>query len=103
MDKFAGTLSPPKKPLNIPKTSQWLSGQGGGVWFHISSTKKRNEFLIKRFTPVGEMDCNRIFEIENNGSIFDITLPYKFTHVSHCAKCRIIQNKIIYTFNYLAH
>ena len=95
-----GTILPPKKPSNLPPSVQWLSGQGAGVWFCIDKTAKKEEFLIRRFTPSGKLDCERIFIIESNHAIFDIEKTYKFTHISHCAKCRIIQKGITFIFNY---
>ena len=99
MHSKIGTIFPPELPATIPETSKWLSGQGVGTWFDIKQTSKADEYLIQRFTPQGEMDCNRIFKIEANESTFDIHKSYQFTHISHCKKCRIIQNEIIFTFN----
>jgi len=96
-----GTIEPPEKPKNIPSNSQWISGQGGGVWFSISPTNIAQHFNIKRYTPKGELDCDRIFEIEKNNTNFDIQRTYKFIHISHCSKCRIRQDEVIYIFNYL--
>ena len=100
MDKHIGTINPPEKPGNIPADSQWLLGQGAGVWFSIEKTSENNKYRIQRFAPNGNLDCDRIFEIEENGSIFDIGEGYEFAHVSHCAKCRIIQNEIVFVFHY---
>jgi hypothetical protein len=100
MGKRIGTVDAPEKPITIPANVQWLLGQGAGAWFSIESTKDENRFAIKRFTAEGNLDCNRVFEVEENGSIFDITKEYEFTHISHCAKCRIIQNEIVFVFNY---
>jgi Family of unknown function (DUF6695) len=100
MEERIGTTHPPEMPGLIPSNSQWLLGQGAGVWFCIASTAKANQYQIKRFAPNGSLDCDRIFEIENNGSVFDINQPYQFTHVSHCAKCRIKQNHVVFVFNY---
>ncbi len=95
-----GAMHPPEFPKTIPSNSQWVSGQGVGAWFAIKQAVESNEYNIKRFTPKGSLDCDRIFEIEENGSIFDIEKAYQFTHLSHCAKCRILQGKKIFEFNY---
>jgi len=100
MERKLGTIKAPPKPKNIPEKSQWLSGQGVGTWFCIDATKNEKEFLIKRYTPNGDLDCERIFEIENKGIIFDIHQVFKFTHISHCAKCVIVQNNVQFIFNY---
>jgi len=101
MDQFIGTIYPPNKPGNIPKYSQWLLGQGAGVWFSIEKTLENDNYRIQRFAPNGDLDCDRIFEMEENGSIFDIEKPYEFVHVSHCAKSRIKQNETVFVFNYI--
>tara|TARA_B100000809_G_scaffold255777_1_gene294814 strand:- start:2302 stop:2613 length:312 start_codon:yes stop_codon:yes gene_type:complete len=100
MEKKIGTVDAPEKPKNIPVDSQWLLGQGSGAWFSITKIENGNKFNIKRFAPAGSIDCDRVFKIENNGSVFDIKKPYEFRHLSHCAKCRISQNDIIFIFNY---
>jgi len=101
MNKFIGSLYPPEKPVTIPSNSQWLLGQGVGVWFYIEKTTVNNNYRIQRFSPAGKLDCDRIFKIEQNGSVFNIELVYEFVHVSHCAKCRIKQNDIVFVFNYM--
>lgn len=101
MEERKGTTHPPALPSTIPAHSQWLSGQGAGTWFCIDTTSNPNQYNIKRYTPKGSLDCDRIFEIEDNSSVFDINESYQFAHVSHCAKCRIKQNEIIFIFNYI--
>lgn len=101
MEKYIGTLYPPEKPKGIPVDSQWLLGQGAGVWFSIEKTSENCKYRIQRFAPNGDLDCDRIFEIEENGAIFDIEKTYEFAHVSHCAKCRIKQNDTVFVFNYI--
>jgi hypothetical protein len=100
MKKHLGTLLPPKKSESIPTHSQWLLGQGAGGWFSIEKESKLNQYRIQRFSPKGNLDCDRVFEIEENGSIFDIYQVYEFVHVSHCSKCRIKQNETVFVFNY---
>ncbi|MBL4594863.1 MAG: hypothetical protein JKX68_13775, partial [Flavobacteriales bacterium] len=83
-----GTIIAPELPASLPSNTQWLSGQGTGTWFCIAATGQSNRYQVKRFKPSGELDCDRVFEIEESGLVFDINEPYQFTHVSHCAKCR---------------
>ncbi len=96
-----GTIHSPNLPINLPNHSQWILGQGAGAWFCIDKIIDQNQYNIKRYTPNGGLDCNRIFVIEDNGSIFDINEPYQFVHVSHCAKCRIKQGETVFIFNYI--
>ena len=100
MIEKVGAILPPKKPSIIPDASQWVSGQGCGVWFSIELTSKEGVFNIKRFNPEGELDCDRLFKVEENGTKFDINKPYKFVHVSHCSRCRIVQGEVVYVFNF---
>ena len=100
MSRLIGTILPPTKPTSIPETAKWLSGQGGGAWFYIEATSNPTIFRIKRFTPEGKIDCNRLFEIEKNAKSINLKDTYEFTHISHCCKCKIIQNNIIFVFNY---
>ena len=94
-----GTINPPIKPTHIPQHVEWLLGQGAGTWFCID--KIATNFRIRRYTPEGELDCDRIFKMEENGIVFNIEQPYEFTHISHCSKCRIIQNETVFVFNYI--
>ena len=89
----------PKRSENLPKNAKWLSGDGGGVWFFISNENlDNNKYQIKRFTPEGILNCDRIFVLEESKHKFDIKEPYEFIHISHCAKCRILQNEVVFTF-----
>ncbi len=100
MKSRRGTLDAPDQPDSVPNNAQWLSGQGAGVWFCIDKTNVPNEYLIQRFTPEGELDCKRIFAIENAKG-FDLNQPYQFVHISHCAKCRIVQNNQEFVFHWI--
>ena len=96
-----GTIHPPELSNSIPSNSQWLSGQGAGVWFCIEKTENQKQFRVRRFNPEGKIDCDRIFDQEENGLEFDVDKSYQFVHVSHCAKCRIKQSGVMFTFNYI--
>lgn len=100
LKRLIGTILPPKKPTSIPVDAKWLSGQGAGVWFYIEATEKETIYRIKRFTPEGELDCDRFFEIEKSAIPFNISKPFEFTHISHCSKCKIIQNNTTFIFNF---
>jgi len=84
-----------KRHINIPGNAQWLSGTvGSGSWFSI--TDEKNKYRIKRFSPEGKLECDRIFTVDS--STFDLHIDYKFTFLSHCKECAIIQNEITYKF-----
>ena len=83
-----------KIPKNIEKDAKLLKGTGANAWFHI--TKENDQYRIKRYSEDGELDCSRIFKLEQDG--FDIDSKYEITYVSNCKECRILQNNIIYLF-----
>ena len=89
----------PEKPNAVPNGAQWLSGQGAGVWFFITYLDEISKYRITRYSPEGEIDCDRLFEVEQNG--FNLLQPYEFIHISHCAKCRIKQNNQVFVFNWV--
>lgn len=95
---LTGRLFPPKKTDSVPKTAQWLSGEGGGAWFYIQSEK--SNFRIQRFTPQGNMDCDRVFQLAEASIPFDTQQGFEVHHISHCAKVKVTQshNKFIFEF-----
>tara|TARA_B100000965_G_C19583098_1_gene754482 strand:+ start:830 stop:1114 length:285 start_codon:yes stop_codon:yes gene_type:complete len=88
------SFSPPKKLKNIPEDAQWLGGIGAGSWFHIQ--KKAEIYEISRFSPKGVLECSGVFI--NVGSNFNITEDYRFTYLSHCSLCSILQKGKIIIF-----
>ena len=83
------------KPKNISKNAQLLTGIGASSWFEIS--KEGDNFRIKRYSEVGELECSRIFSTNSNE--FDINKKYEFTYISNCKQCKIIQDNKTFTFN----
>ena len=81
-------------PKNISKNAQLIKGIGASSWFTIVVEKKL--YRIERFSNEGELECSRLFEVEPKN--FDINSEYKFTYLSHCQECKIIQNKKIFKF-----
>ena len=89
-----------KRDINIPEKAQWLSGTvGSGSWFFISAEKRK--YRIQRFSPEGELECDRIFTVDIG--TFDLSIDYQFTFLSHCKECTIIQNEITYKFYNYEH
>ena len=72
MGKRIGAIHPPERTEVIPKAAQWLSGQGKGAWFYIERTTSINQYRIQRFAATGSLDCDGIFELEKNDSLFNI-------------------------------
>lgn len=91
-NKLKGTLREPERATGIPKTAQWLAGEGAGSWFTISQFKNA-KYTVSRFAPNGKLECEGEFIISNNKP-FSIGKPYRFGYLSHCGKVTINQNKI---------
>jgi hypothetical protein len=81
-------------PKNISQKAQLIEGIGASSWFTIATEK--DLYRIERFSPEGELECSRLFQAKPNS--FDINSTYKFTYLSHCKECTIIQNKQIFKF-----
>ena len=98
MMDMTGRLIAPKKIGETPEKAQWLTGEGGGAWFYIQ--QEGEDFRIKRFTPEGLMDCNRIFSLKE-GKDFDVNSPFEMHHISHCAIVKVKQNGISFLFEWI--
>lgn len=81
-------------PKNIAKEAQLIGGVGASSWFTIQ--KEKELYRIERFSLEGKLECSSIFKVIPNS--FDVNSPYKFTYLSHCKECTIIQNKITFKF-----
>ena len=92
-----GIISAPRKPINIPQSSQWLAGQGSGSWFHISKKEFELHFTISRFTPNGIIEFEANYNISGNFEFY-IDYPFEFTYLSHYKSCNILQNGININF-----
>jgi hypothetical protein len=79
---------------NLERKAQLVSGIGASSWFDI--VEEGVYYRINRYSDEGELECTGLFDVDN--SSFDIKKKYKFTYISHCKKCTIIQNKIKYIF-----
>lgn len=95
---LTNTLPQPIRHKNIPKTAQWLSGEGAGSWFNIVPNSVN--YLISRYNHEGKLECEGKFEIHNN-TTYDKNSTFKFTHLSNCEKVRLQQNAVIIEFKRL--
>lgn len=89
-------LPEPERTDELPKTVQWLSGEGAGSWFYLE--EHTDHYIIARFTEDGSIEYKGIYDL-SNGNDFDITKGFRFIHISHHLKTKIIQSGIIYNFN----
>ncbi len=103
MKKLEGTLLPPKKHENVPKESKWLSGQGEGTWFCITkeSSLEEYEYRVRRISPQGNLDCDRVFKLDNDKLVFDLTKEWNIAHISHCSEVRVLQNDSLFLLNFI--
>ena len=88
------SIENPNKINSISRDAQWLGGIGAGSWFTI--VLEKDKYRIERYSPNGELECSRLFTVNNTG--FNIDLSFEFIYVSHCKMCTIIQNEITYIF-----
>ena len=84
-----------KKPITVPNNAQWLGGVGAGSWFVI--TEGNNFFSISRYSKLGDPECSGNFICSPRG--LDLAQEFKFTYLSHCQLCTIIQAEITYTLS----
>jgi hypothetical protein len=102
MKNLKGSILSPIKHENVPKNAKWLSGQGEGTWFSITKEfgLKDFEYRIRRISPQGNLDCDRVFILEDNNSALDLTKEWNITHLSHCAEVRVLQNNSSILLNF---
>lgn len=82
------------RPNNIEKEAQLLKGIGSSSWFYIVTENQK--YRIKRYSEEGIEECSRLFSVNN--SEFNVNKEFKFTYISNCKQCKILQNNIIYVF-----
>ena len=85
------------RPINIEEKAQLLEGVGANAWFYLSI--ENNRYQIKRYSFEGDLECCGFFIVDD--STFDINVKYKFTYISHCQKCTVLQNSKTYVFTLL--
>jgi len=93
---FIGTLQP-RAVYGIDENAQWLSGIAAGAWYELHKTEVSNEFRYRRISPYGNIDCDAVFELQEEG--FNSEKDYQFIHYSNCAFFNIRQNGTVYKFN----
>ena len=94
MIKLPKVLPEPKLPPNLPPTAKWLAGEGAGSWFVIEK-KEDAKYKIARYSPIGNMECERIFNTEKE---INLHKDFIITYPSHCSIVTFIQENEIITF-----
>jgi hypothetical protein len=82
------------RPKKISKKAQLITGVGASSWFTIKEEKSL--YRIERFSLEGDLECSKLFTVKPN--TFNINNPYRFTYISHCKKCTLIQDESQYNF-----
>jgi len=83
------TLHMPVKKPSVPSKAQWLAGEGAGSWFNIE--RAITGFKVNRYSESGKLECSGIFLKQKHINL-DISMPFKFKHISHCDQVRIEQS-----------
>jgi hypothetical protein len=94
-NSIKGTLPEPIRPESLPKKAQWLAGEGAGSWFLIEDILEKSIFKVTRYSPEGKIECEGNFEIADSNDNLDLSKPYQFIHLSHCAFVHIKQGEVI--------
>tara|TARA_B100001758_G_scaffold118903_1_gene102150 strand:+ start:177 stop:446 length:270 start_codon:yes stop_codon:yes gene_type:complete len=83
-----------KPPKNISQKAQLIKGIGASSWFTIIAEQEL--YRIERFSIDGDLECSNVFFVKPSN--FDINSKYKFTYLSHCRECTIIQQQQKFKF-----
>ena len=96
-----GALIASDYPEGIPAGCKWLGGEGYGVWFLITipAHLSEREYRIRRYSHTGNLDCDRIFELNSDKSFF-LDEDFEFAYISHCQKCTVEQNSDFFVFEF---
>lgn len=86
--KLPKTLPAPALPSNLSSNAKWLAGEGAGSWFVIEPTSNAHRYVVKRFSPIGKLECESIFTSNDE---FDLSRAYAISYPAHCLKVTVIQ------------
>jgi hypothetical protein len=73
-------LPQPARNKMIPKSTQWLSGEGAGSWFETRVINK--QIMLNRYSPTGELECSVFFD--NSSNTIDTLQKCTVTYPSNC-------------------
>ncbi|WAC01477.1 hypothetical protein N7U66_15900 [Lacinutrix neustonica] len=90
-----GTLQPGNVE-GLHENAQWLSGIGAGAWYELHKTEKPKEFIGRRISPYGHIDCDALFISQEND--FNYEQGYDIMHDSNCQFFHVRQNNKRYLF-----
>ncbi|MCF8255980.1 MAG: hypothetical protein K9J06_00380 [Flavobacteriales bacterium] len=80
------TLPAPPRPITVPEDAQWVAGETGGSWFHLSV--EGDGFRLNRFCSEGELECTSLLKPDRSFPALDGS--YRIVPMSHCAEVRVL-------------
>lgn len=83
--KLPKLIKQPKIPVNLPKNTKWLAGEGAGSWFVFIQEKEWT--IVQRYSPRGNFECENKYKIEVN-----LENDFKMDYPSHCSIITINYN-----------
>ncbi|MFC0263733.1 DUF6695 family protein [Fontibacter flavus] len=86
--KLDAVLATPVIHPAIPTNSKWLAGEGAGSWFHI--TRMAELFIVRRYSPNGELEFTAIYETLGDQYFFPES-SFELGYPIHYEKITIIQ------------
>lgn len=81
------TLPAPPGPISVPDDAQWVAGETGGSWFHLS--EEGEGFRLQRFCSEGELECTGLLHLSDG--YLRLTSAFRIVPMSHCAEVRVMQ------------
>lgn len=96
MNPLPEILPPPSIPSNVSPSAKWLSGEGAGSWFEIKKTNNNKNFMVKRYSPKGKLECSGNFVADKE---IYLQKDFQLTYPSFCNKISLIQNQKVVTLN----
>jgi hypothetical protein len=90
LDWLGKTVPAPIRHPNVPEHAQWLSGEGYGSWYAISSANGNLE--LSEYGPEGKFESKSLF---NPNPQFNPNEPYKITYPSNCKILSLKQHGVL--------
>ncbi|SKB56800.1 hypothetical protein SAMN05660226_02038 [Parapedobacter luteus] len=88
-DKKPGSMDEPVKPVQVPKSAQWLGGIGEGAWYALENSGVQDGLVLTKYAADGSEDY-RVDCVASHP--VNLNLPFQFTYHCHYQRHIIIQN-----------
>lgn len=96
-DQIIGAVDFRSKPITIPKNATYLGGVGDGAWYAVSH-QEGNQFVIRRFTTIGELEYVVLGE---SVSPVRLDVPWQVIYDSHLMYTHIEQEGVKIRINHV--